>query len=65
VTIGPAKKWFLMAEEIRLLLRELVLLAGTDPSTIAPEDPPWTRASDTPERPVEPEPTAEEEDPIA
>lgn len=33
-----------MLEEMRLLLRELVRLGGTDPESIAPEQPPWERS---------------------
>lgn len=36
-----------MQEEIRLLLRELVLQGGGDPNIVAPAEPPWTRANDT------------------
>jgi len=44
----------LMAEEIRQLLRELVRQGGGDADAIAPPDPPWTRATDTPRPPPDP-----------
>ena len=56
-----AKAVHLMQEEIRQLLRELVRQGGGDPEPIAPTDPPWTRAADTPRAPPDPEPTVEED----
>lgn len=47
MTVSAPADW-LMREEVRLLLRELVRLGGTDPETIAPAKPPWERSVGVP-----------------
>lgn len=52
MSVEATTPW-VMLEEIRLLLRELVLLGGGDPESIAPEQPPWERSRSRPEDVVE------------